>query len=78
MNMLDLIEDMTGPMEVPFSQPNFYELEGRCEDDKSVLAPYIGILPEETSHEEPSPLDFGTYGQRSAGSLFEQWLRQGW
>jgi hypothetical protein len=50
---------------------------GPCEDDCEVTAPYIGILPEESDHEEGSPLDFGTYGQRSAGSLYyARWHRR--
>jgi hypothetical protein len=32
---------------------------GPCEDDCEVSAPFIGLLPEETDSEEPSPLDFG-------------------
>lgn len=31
---------------------------GPCEDDIELTAPYVGILPEETSHEHPSPLRF--------------------
>ena len=32
---------------------------GPCEDDYEVTAPYIGILPDESDHEDGSPLDFG-------------------
>jgi len=31
---------------------------GPCEDDVEVTAPYIGILPDESNHEQPSPLNF--------------------
>ena len=57
MNWLDLFGD-DNRIEVSFSEPDFYALDGRCEDDKSVIAPYIGMLPEDTDHEEPSPLKF--------------------
>ena len=30
-----------------------------CEDDCESFAPYIGIMPEESTHENGSPLDFG-------------------
>jgi hypothetical protein len=43
---------------------------GPCEDDCEVTAPWIGICPDETEGEEPSPLDFG--GEvRSASSYFD-------
>jgi hypothetical protein len=32
---------------------------GPCEDDYEVKCPYIGILPDESEHEDGSPLDFG-------------------
>lgn len=32
---------------------------GPCEDDCEVTAPFVDLLPEETEHEEPSPLEFG-------------------
>lgn len=59
MNWLDLFGDSQGDT-VQFSEPNFYDLEGRCEDDTSVVAPFIGLCPEETNKEELSPLNFGT------------------
>jgi len=31
---------------------------GPCDDDAEVVAPYVGLLPEETSGEKPSPLRF--------------------
>lgn len=35
---------------------------GPCEDDVESCAPYVGLLPEETAHEDPSPLNFGRHG----------------
>lgn len=32
--------------------------EGPCDDDAETTAPFIGMLPEESDHEEGSPLDF--------------------
>jgi hypothetical protein len=37
---------------------NLNQRSGPCEDDYEVKCPYIGMLPEETHAEEPSPLDF--------------------
>jgi len=34
------------------------ERSGPNEDDCEATAPFIGICPDETDHEEPSPLDF--------------------
>jgi hypothetical protein len=31
---------------------------GPCEDDVEVTAPFVGMLPEESDHEDGSPLDF--------------------
>jgi len=42
---------------------------GPCEDDEERTAP-IGICPEESDHEDGSPLDFGNEAQRSASSYF--------
>lgn len=33
-------------------------LSGPCDDDYEATCPYVGILPEETDNEEPSPLSF--------------------
>jgi hypothetical protein len=53
---------------------------GRAEDDDVRIAPFIGILPEETDREEPSPLNFGNDGQRSASHYFREnekrWRRE--
>jgi hypothetical protein len=32
---------------------------GPCEDDYEATAPYVDMLPEESEHEEGSPLNFG-------------------
>ncbi len=31
---------------------------GPCDDDYETTCPYVGILPDETEDEEPSPLSF--------------------
>jgi hypothetical protein len=33
---------------------------GACEDDYEAKCPYIGMLPDESEHEDGSPLDFST------------------
>ena len=33
---------------------------GPCEDDAEVVAPYVGMLPEESNHEHGSPLNFSS------------------
>lgn len=43
---------------------------GPCEDDCEVTAPFIGMMPEETEHEELSPLDFGSRDTRRIGMRF--------
>lgn len=35
---------------------------GPCEDDYEVTTPFVDILPEESEHEDGSPLDFGGNG----------------
>jgi hypothetical protein len=57
MNWLDLFGD-DNRIEVGFSDPDFYALDSRCEDDKSVIAPYIGMMPDESETEHGSPLKF--------------------
>jgi hypothetical protein len=59
MNYLDLFGDSGRGIEVPFSDPDFYALDGVCEDDVEATCPYVGMLPEESKGEEPSPLNFG-------------------
>lgn len=49
---------------------------GRAEDDDKRIAPYIGMCPDETEHEEPSPLDFGNDAHRSASSYFSSNLQR--
>jgi hypothetical protein len=54
-NFLDLFGDDYRPID------RFHETarrEGPCEDDREVTAPYIDLLPEESDHEEGSPLHF--------------------
>jgi hypothetical protein len=57
MNWLDLFGD-DNRIEVGFSDPDFYALDSRCEDDKSVICPYIGMMPDESDTEHGSPLKF--------------------
>lgn len=52
-------------------------LSGPCEDDCEVTAPFIGICPDDTDHEEPSPLDFGGFrrygeGTKPASEIFKR------
>lgn len=56
MNWLDL--DMGGPLEVSFSQEDPYALDGYCEDDAKVVAPFLHVCPDESDHEDGSPLRF--------------------
>lgn len=44
---------------------------GPVEDDCETTAPFIGICPDDTDHEEPSPLDFG--GERRYGDPPRTW-----
>lgn len=44
--------------------------EGPCEDDYEVKCPYIGIMPEETLHEESSPINFKEYFPTLEDSAF--------
>lgn len=82
MNMIDLIDYSTGPIEVPFSPVPFsdgmVDPYAPCEDSPERTAALLRMCPNETEEEEPSPLDFGSDGGRSASSLFDEWLRRGW
>jgi len=78
MNLIDLIDYMTGSDTVQFSEPSFsdgmIDPYAPCEDSPERTAALLRMCPNETESEEPSPLDFGgTDGQRSASSLFEMW-----
>jgi len=35
-------------------------LEGACEDDCEVTAPFIGMCPDESDHEDGSPITYGS------------------
>lgn len=39
---------------------------GTCEDDRETF-PFVNILPEESEHEDGSPLDFGKASGRNIG-----------
>lgn len=43
---------------------------GVCDDDVERTAPYIGVCPDESDHEDGSPLDFGNEDQTSAGNYY--------
>ncbi len=62
MNMIDLIDHMTGPMEVQFSEPLFsdgmLDPYAPCEDSPERMAALLRMCPNETEHEEVSPLKF--------------------
>lgn len=76
MNMIDLIDYMTGSDTVQFSEPLFSDgmsdPYAPCEDSPERTAALLRMCPNETENEEPSPLDFGTDGGRSAGTLFHE------
>jgi hypothetical protein len=82
MNQIDLIDYMTGSDTVQFTEPPFSEgmsdPYAPCDDSPERLACFLRMCPNETENEEPSPLDFGADGGRSASSLFDEWLRRGW
>lgn len=83
MNQIDLIDYMTGSIEVQFTEPPFsdgmIDPFAPCEDSPERTACLLRMCPNETEGEEPSPLDFGEGGGgRSAEALFEHWLRHGW
>lgn len=46
--------------------------QGPNEDDAEITAPYIGVLPEESQGEEPSPLNFGYRGSWSSRAIDAQ------
>ena len=62
MNMLDLIEDMTGSNEVYFTpEPFSYGMVdpfAPCEDSPERTAALLRMCPNDTYREEPSPLKF--------------------
>ena len=82
MNMIDLIDHMTGSIEVQFTDAPFSDGMSDpfapCEDSPERTAALLRMCPNETKSEEPSPLDFGQDGGRAMSSVFEEWLRRGW
>lgn len=82
MNMIDLIDDMTGPMEVQFTEAPFsdgmVDPYAPCEDSTERTAALLRMCPNETEREEPSPLNFGQDGGRFMSSVFEEMLKRGW
>lgn len=58
MNWLDLFDD-TAELDRQYYRENARrELSGPCDDDVEMTCPFVGMLPEETDHEDPSPLSF--------------------
>jgi hypothetical protein len=43
---------------------------GPCEDDAEVVAPFIGMCPDESEHEDGSPLDFGRSESAYIGRVY--------
>tara|TARA_R110000868_G_scaffold67046_1_gene199214 strand:- start:6598 stop:6855 length:258 start_codon:yes stop_codon:yes gene_type:complete len=58
MNLIDLFDlDHVGSQARQCA--NFRESQySPCEDDCEITAPYIGLLPDESDHENGSPLNF--------------------
>lgn len=59
MNWLDLFDDDAESDRRFHREHARNVLSGPCEDDDSVVAPLIGMMPEESYKEDGSPLDFG-------------------
>lgn len=78
MNFLDLFGDDFRHID------QFHETarrEGPCEDDREETAPYINMLPEESDHEEGSPLNFNHNNFHTTDYTeadYEQALLNGW
>lgn len=62
MNLIDLIDHSTGPIEVGFGDPGLSFEPGVCNDDPEYTAALMLPLPEESDHEHGSPLNFGRDG----------------
>lgn len=82
MNMIDMIDYSTGPMEVQFTEAPFsddmVDPYAPCEDSPERTATLLRMCPNETESEEPSPLDFGDDGGRFMSNIFEEMLKRGW
>jgi hypothetical protein len=63
MNWLDLFDDGLPTAHREMS-------DGPCDDDCEETAPFIGMLPDESDHEDGSPLDFGDAPGGNVGFRF--------
>ena len=59
MNWLDLFDDDALGQQARFCAEMREERSGLTDGDDSVIAPYIGMCPDESDHEDGSPLNFG-------------------
>lgn len=59
MNWLDLFDDDAEADRKYARERARVMLSDLCEDDDAVIAPYVGMMPEESHKEDGSPLDFG-------------------
>ena len=59
MNLLDLLDNGAIGDNARHRMRESERRSGPCEDDTSVVAPFIGMCPDESEHEDGSPLDFG-------------------
>lgn len=80
MNLIDLLDDSHDGYQARTFAEERERRHGVTEDDDSVIAASLYIMPEESEHEGGSPLNFGTDGRRSAGSYFrsleKKWARE--
>ena len=58
MNWLDLFDDNAEADRKLSRESARIELSGRCDDDDVLRCPYIDMMPEESEHENGSPLNF--------------------
>lgn len=69
MNWLDLFDDGGIGDRARFQEQEREDRHGPCEDDIEVVAPWIGMCPDESDHENGSPLNFGKPHVDHQGSL---------
>ena len=67
MNWLDLFDDDAEADRKFARERARVQLSGRCDDDDTKIAPYIGMMPDESNKEDGSPLDFGKPHEMHAG-----------
>lgn len=58
MNWIDLFDEDAEADRAYYRSLSKRELSGVCDDDCEAICPFIGILPDESDHEEGSPLSF--------------------